>query len=67
MEVARNIGLSGIQLIAIIAAIALIILAIRVAIVQYFIRYGVKYYFRMKSLNTPDNQENKRMEVKDNV
>lgn len=35
-------------------AVGLIVLAIQIAIIQYLIRYGINYYFRMKSMNEPE-------------
>ena len=35
-------------------AVGFVVLAIQIAIIQYLIRYGINYYFRMKSMNEPE-------------
>lgn len=43
--------LNTIQLLVLCVAVSLFILGIFIAIVQYLIRYGINYYFKMKALN----------------
>ncbi|MBR3242458.1 MAG: hypothetical protein IKF90_07145 [Parasporobacterium sp.] len=63
----QGMGIPSVQFIIIALAVLLIILAIQVAIIQYFIRYGVKYYFRMKSMNEPETQKNENNDPSRNM
>ena len=43
------------QLVLIIIATGLLTLGIAIAIIQYLIRYGINYYFKLKAMNDPDH------------
>jgi hypothetical protein len=48
------------QLVLIIIATGLLTLGIAIAIIQYLIRYGINYYFKLKAMNDPDHPYSNR-------
>jgi hypothetical protein len=48
------------QMVLIGIALGLLSLGITIAIIQYLIRYGMNYYFKMKAMNDPNHPYSNR-------